>query len=137
MALFCSAIRRESVSFLWISFLRHVQVFSCEISLVCRLKCQYNCCFFPLFLFSCYFCSVDAFFVCIVSCRSNRFLCNLPVVVSMYRRNLVGCRILIFLFLTHAVSQRYLCDVRPYTPSLLLLLLLSLLLLLLLLLFTP
>ena len=43
MALFCAAIRRDSVYILRFPFLSHVQVFSCEILFVCRLKCPYNC----------------------------------------------------------------------------------------------
>ena len=43
MALFCAAIRRDSVSLLRFPFLSHVQVFLCEISLICRLKCPYSC----------------------------------------------------------------------------------------------
>ena len=43
MALFSAAIKRDSVSLLKFSFLSHVQIFSCEISLACRLKCPYNC----------------------------------------------------------------------------------------------
>ena len=49
MALICAAIRRDSVSFLKFSFLNHIQLFSCEISLVCLLKYPYSC-------FSSYFC---------------------------------------------------------------------------------
>ena len=43
MALFCSTLRRDSDSFLMFPFFSHVQVFSSEISLVCRLKCPYSC----------------------------------------------------------------------------------------------
>ena len=46
MALFSAADRRDSLRF---HFLSHVQVFSWEISLVCRLKYPYSC-------FSSYFC---------------------------------------------------------------------------------
>ena len=52
MALFCAAIRRESVSLLGFPFLSHVQVFLYEISSVCRLKYPYSCFssnFFPSF----------------------------------------------------------------------------------------
>ncbi len=38
MAVFCAAIRRDSVSLFRFPFLNHVQVFSCEMSLVSRLK---------------------------------------------------------------------------------------------------
>ena len=49
MALFCAAIRRASVPLLRFSFRSHVQVFSCAISPVCRLKYPYSC-------FSSHFC---------------------------------------------------------------------------------
>ena len=42
MALFCAAINRYSVSLLRFPFISHVQVFSCEISLVFCLKYPYN-----------------------------------------------------------------------------------------------
>ena len=38
MTLFCAAIRRDSVFLLRFPFLSHVQVFSCEILLIRRLK---------------------------------------------------------------------------------------------------
>ena len=71
MALFCAAIRSDSVSLLRFPFLSHVQVFSSEISLVCLRKCLYCRCSYH-FLFSCYFCSVDPYVVCIVSGRGNQ-----------------------------------------------------------------
>ena len=49
MALFCVAIRRDSVSLLRFPFLSHLQVLSYEILFVCRLKYPYRC-------FSSYFC---------------------------------------------------------------------------------
>ena len=49
-----TTIRRDLVSLLRFSFLCHVQVFSCDILLVCRLKCQYNC-------FSSHFCFLIIF----------------------------------------------------------------------------
>ena len=42
MALFCAALRRESVSLLRFPFISYVQDFSCEISLVCHLECPYS-----------------------------------------------------------------------------------------------
>ena len=42
MASFCAVIRRDSFSLLMFPFLIHVQVFLCEISLVCHLKCPYS-----------------------------------------------------------------------------------------------
>ena len=49
MALFCVAIRRDSVFLLKFLFLWYVPVFSCETLSVCRLKYQYFC-------FSSHFC---------------------------------------------------------------------------------
>ena len=57
MALFYAAIKRDSVSLFRFPFRSHVQVFSCEISPVCRLKYPYSCFFLP-FLFPCYCCSI-------------------------------------------------------------------------------
>ena len=71
MSLFWAAIGRDSVSLLRFPFLSHVQVFSCEMSLVCHLKCPYSC-FSTHFLFSMYFCSVDACIVCEVSGSCNQ-----------------------------------------------------------------
>ena len=45
MALFCATIKRDLVSLVRFPFLSHVQIFSCEISLVCRLKCLHSCLF--------------------------------------------------------------------------------------------
>ena len=42
MALFCAAIRRDSVSLLWFPILSHVNVFSCEMFLISRLKRPYH-----------------------------------------------------------------------------------------------
>ena len=43
IASLCPAIRGNSVSFFRFLFLSHVQVLSCEISLLCRLKYPYIC----------------------------------------------------------------------------------------------
>ena len=51
MALFCAAIVRDQVGFFSFPFLSHIQVFSCEISPVCRLKNPCSC-------FSSYLCFV-------------------------------------------------------------------------------
>ena len=50
MMLFLATVRRDSVFLVRFPFLSHVQVFSYEISLVCRLKCPY-CCFTSHFCF--------------------------------------------------------------------------------------
>ena len=51
MALFCVVIRRDSVSLLRFPFLSYVHVFSCEMSLVSRLKRSLS--FFSSHFFSC------------------------------------------------------------------------------------
>ena len=64
VALFCAAIRRDSVSLLRFPFLSRVQVFSSETSLVCRLKYPYSCFsshFFWLFLFCWCLCRLYSF----------------------------------------------------------------------------
>ena len=43
MALLCAAIRRDSLSLLRFSFLSHIQIYSCEVSLVFRMKYPYSC----------------------------------------------------------------------------------------------
>ena len=43
MALFCAAIRRDSVSLLKFAFLSHVQVLSCEMLFISRLKRPWSC----------------------------------------------------------------------------------------------
>ena len=58
MVLFCAAIRRDSVSLLRFPFHSSVQVFLCEISLVCLLKYSYGC-------FSAYFCFLVVLFALI------------------------------------------------------------------------
>ena len=60
MVLFCAAIRKDSGSVLRLPFLSHIQAFSCEISLVCRLTYSYSC--FPSHLFSGYF---SSFYTCV------------------------------------------------------------------------
>ena len=42
MALFCAAIRRDSVFLLRFPFRRHIEVFSCDIWPVCHLKYPYS-----------------------------------------------------------------------------------------------
>ena len=76
-ALFCSAIRKDSVFLLRLPFPNYVQVFLCEISSVCRLKYPYNCfsshfCFMlhVLFLVTVISLSLVIFYiVCKSSCR--------------------------------------------------------------------
>ena len=55
MALFCAAIRRDSVSLLKFPFLSHVHVLSCEMLFISHLKQLWSC-------FSSYF----SFLVCVI-----------------------------------------------------------------------
>ena len=90
---FVCAARRDSVSFLRFPFFSRVQVFSCEISLVCRLECPYSC-------FSSYFCFLVnvvllnlvlfvAFLVtvivvsCCCNCSCNYYFTRLRVLSSL------------------------------------------------------
>ena len=107
MALFCAAIRNDSVSLFTFPFLRPDQVFLYEISLVCHLKYPY--CFSSHFLFSCYCYAVDPCVIWVVSGRCNYpffvFLCSLRVVLSMNRCYLQCWRFFLLLFLTHTTCQ--------------------------------
>ena len=70
MALFCAAIRRGSVSLLKFPFLSYVQVFSCGMFFISRLKCPLS--FFSFqFLFRSYCHSVIHRVVRIVSSGCN------------------------------------------------------------------
>ena len=120
--MFC-VIWRDSVPPFRFSFLANVQVFSCEMLLVCCLKCPYN--YFPFrFLFPCYICSVDPRVVCIVSGGCNQssfacFLCKFRVVVSVRQRYLQCWQVLfVLLFLTHIVCYCLLWDVMSFASSL-------------------
>ena len=73
MALFCAAIRRESVSLFRFPFLGYVQVFSYTISLVCLLKYPYSC-------FSSHFC----FLVIIVLLIFDLFLVSSISLSSLF-----------------------------------------------------
>ena len=118
MALLWAAIRRNSVPLQRFPFLIHVQVFSREISLVCRLKCPSNC-------ISSHFCFqviVVLLFVLVlvaaISISLLFFLCSLRVVLPMYWPYLQCWRFLfLLLFLTHIVCLYHLWDVRRYASS--------------------
>ena len=110
IALFCTTIRRDSISHAKFTVLSHVQVFSCENSLVCRYSCfSSHFCFLVIFVLLMLVLSV-LFLVTVIS-LPLRFLCILRVVVSVHWRYLL-CRYP--LFLTNAVSIRHLWNVRPY-----------------------
>ena len=121
MALFCAAIRRDLVSLLGFDFLSHVQVFSCEMSLVSRLKRQKSC-------FSSHFCflvivvplilMLVLFLVTVI----NPSLCFSMLSSSRY---IDASRLFSMLVsslplpsLTHIVYQRHLWDASPYVSSL-------------------
>ena len=104
---FFAAIRRDSVSLLKFPFLSYIQVFSSDISVVCRLKYPYNC-FYFYFCFLVIFCSIDSCVIYIVSGCFNVFfcvfLCIFLVFISIHRRYLQCWRVLFFLlFLTHTL----------------------------------
>ena len=101
MRLFCVATRRYSVSCLRFTFLSHVQVFSCKISLVCYLK--YNC-FSSRFCFLVIFVQLMLVLVLVAEISLTlHFLCSIRVVVSMHRCYLQSWRLLFLLLsLTHS-----------------------------------
>ena len=89
MALFCAAIWRDSVSFLRFSLLSHVQIFSCEMLFIRRLK-RTEVCFSSHFCFLVIIVLVCLLGVSIVSgdCNQRAFLCYHRVVVSIPKRGL-------------------------------------------------
>ena len=108
MALFWAAIKRDSVSLFGFPFCSHVQVFSREISQVCRLKYPYSC-------FSSHFCFqvfTVVLFISAVTGRYNQFFFALVnvVLVSMHLHNLQS---FLRLSLTLITCLYYLSGVRP------------------------
>ena len=78
MALFCAAIRKDSVSLSRFPFLCYVQIISYEMSLVCRLKYPYSClsfdfCFLVIFVLG-NLVSCVLFLVAIISLTLRFFL---------------------------------------------------------------
>ena len=119
MALFFTAIRRDSVSLIKFPFLSHVNVLWCEMLFISRLKRPWNC-------FSSHFCFlVFVILLSIVlsvlflmwSVLFRVFLCSPRVVVWMCQRCL-RCRQVHFLplFLVHIVCPRRLWDVSYLIP---------------------
>ena len=127
MALFCTAIRRDSISLLKFPFLSHVQVFLCEVLFISRLE-RPQLFFFP-FLFPSYCHSVVHHVVSIVSdcCNQSSFV-FFYVVLESYRcvNTVFNSSSPLPPFLIHIVCQHCLWDVVPYASLLLLLLLLLL-----------
>ena len=106
IALFCAAIKRDSISLMWFPLCSHVHFFLCAISSVCFLKYPYSC--FTFYLFSNFCC----FSVCLLMLPLQllvakwiflgSFYCSLWVLVLMHRHNPQCCRFLFLLFfLTH------------------------------------
>ena len=118
MTLFSAANKRDSISLLKFPFLSPVQIFWCEISLVCRLKYLYNC-------FSSHFCCLVIvlllilalfmlFLIAVISLFFFTFSCSIRVVLSIDWRYLQYCRdVFLFLFLTYIACLYPLWDIRP------------------------
>ena len=108
MALFYAAIRRDSVSLSMFPFLSHVHVFSCEMSLVSRLKRTQSCFsshfYFLVIVVMLIVVSLVLILVAVISLPPC-FLCSLRVVVSMRQRCLQCWQVLfLHLFLIHSLS---------------------------------
>ena len=98
MALFCAAIRKDSVSLLQFSFLSHAQVFLCEISPVCRKKYPFSC-------FSPHFC----FLVIVVQLVFMLSVLFLVTVISLPLFFLSNSRVLSF-----SLSSTIACHLPPF-----------------------
>ena len=115
--MFSAAIRRDSV----FSFFRHVRVSSCEMSLVCHLKCSYSC-FSSHSLFSSYIRSVDPH---VVSTFFSGFNQSSSALFYVVFKSLYGFINFILnagkssssFFSGHLKRQRHFWDVMPYTSS--------------------
>ena len=112
MALFWAAIRSDSVSLLKFPFLSHLQVLSCEILFISRLKRPLSC--FPShFCFLVIVIVVHRVIIIIVSNGCNQFSIvvfeySLRVVVSMRRHSLHCWQVLFLpLFLKHYYYYYY------------------------------
>ena len=122
MALFCAAIRRDSVSLLKFLFLSHVHVLSSEMLFISHLKRPWSCfpshfCFLVFVILLSIVLSV-LFLMALISLRLC-FLCSLRVVVWMCQRCLRCWQdLFLSLFLVHIVCQRRLWDAMPCAWSL-------------------
>ena len=114
VALFCTAVQRDSVSLISIPFLCHVHVCLCMPSLLSRLKCPSSCfsshVWFLFIVLLILMLSV-LFLVAVISLPPN-FSSRLQVVVLM-RQHCLQCWQFL-LFLTYIFCQRHHCDVMPY-----------------------
>ena len=123
MALFCAAIRRDSVALLKSLFLSHIQVLSCEMLFISRLKRHWSC-------FSSHFCFI-VFVILLSIVLSVLFLMAVisPPTCFFYAvfESMYGChrcircwQVLFFpLFMVHIVFLRRFWDVKPCAWSLL------------------
>ena len=122
MTLFCAVVRRDLVSLKRFLLLSHVQVFSCKISSVYRLKYTYSC-FSPHFCFLVVVLLIIMtsvkFLVAVSSLSLLFFLCSLRFLLLMHPHHFQYWRVLVLLlFLTYIVCLYHLSDVRLYTSSL-------------------
>ena len=97
IASFYTTTRRDAVSFWKFLFLSHVQVFSCEISLLSFLKC-------PYIWFSSHFCFI-AFVVLLIFMLAVLILVGIFSLSLMHRRNL-QCRRVFFIVLLLYIDVR-------------------------------
>ena len=89
MTLFCAAIRRVSVSLLMFLFLSHIQVLSCDMLLISRLKNPQSCFssyFYFLVIVILFSILFSVSFLMAVISPPSCFLCSPRVVVSMPKR---------------------------------------------------
>ena len=110
MVLFRAAIGIDSVSLLRFPFLGHIQIFSCEISLVYPLKCSFIFCFLVIFML-----------MLVLSILFLLAVNSLPLRIFMLSSShcidastLTWIMASLLLFLTHTVCLSHLWVVRPY-----------------------
>ena len=121
MALFCPAIRRDSISLLRFPFLNHVHIFFSEKLLTSCLKRQLSC-----FASHFWFLVVIVQLVFVLSVLLRVAVISLPprfwslqVVVLMHQHCFQCWQVIFFLlFLVHIVCQRHLWDLMPPALSL-------------------
>ena len=118
MALFCAAIRRDSVSLLWFPFLSHVKFSHVRFHLFVTWN-VHSAVFLPIFVFwlflFCWCLCCLLFQVTVISLS----LCFFYVFfLSLYWCNdIIWQDLFLLLFLTHTVCLYHLWDVRPYALS--------------------
>ena len=108
--LLCALFIRDSVSLLMFPFLSHVQVFSCDVSLVPLLKYLFSC-------FSSYFYFLVFFFFLLMLALSILFLQAVSSLLHFVKNSSSLC-IKPSFFFTHIVCLHRFWDVKPYVSSL-------------------